>query len=62
MYIHCVCGRKNQVTQGGGKRRCKCGALVWADDTRPWVRIPEDSLEERKGSGKPVILKRPARR
>jgi hypothetical protein len=62
MYVRCICGKKNRVEQGAGKVRCACGALVWADDTRPWVRIPEDSLAERKSNGKPVILRRPTRR
>lgn len=57
--IRCICGKKHTVTRGGQRKRCQCGALVWAN-TRPWVRIEEDSLAERKQSGKRVLLSRPA--
>ena len=59
MNVYCVCGQRNKVPDNGAKVRCKCGALVWADNVRPWVRIPEDSLKEGKKNGKPVILRRP---
>jgi hypothetical protein len=57
--ITCICGKKSML-RNGRKINCpKCGALLKVNGVTPIVRIPEDSLEERRGNGKPVILKRP---
>jgi hypothetical protein len=62
MFVRCVCGKGTNLPENtkGKRYACpNCGAGLSADGVRPWAHLPEDSIEERKGKGKPVILRRP---
>jgi hypothetical protein len=59
--IRCICGKATTFEYGNGRPKVcpRCGASVRLDGATPVVRIPEDSVQERKDNGSPVILKRP---
>jgi hypothetical protein len=63
MPMRCICGCNVRNVVLGRKRWrvCpSCGALCKIDlNFTAWVRIPEDSIEERRANGKRVILRRP---
>ena len=60
--ITCICGKKTKVSNGRKVNCPNCGALLKMDGVIPIVRIPEDSIQERKANGKPVMLRRPVGR
>lgn len=61
--IRCICGRKHGFDYGEKRARvCSCGATVRMKNITPVVRVPENTIDERKKNGGRVVLKRPVAR
>jgi hypothetical protein len=57
--ITCICGKKSTLRRGRSINCPNCHAFLKVDGVTPIVRIPEDTIEERKSNGSPVMLKCP---
>lgn len=57
--VICICGEQVDDVRRGYKRCPYCSAELKVNKGVPTVRIPENSLDERKRNGKPVNSSRP---